>query len=74
MRLTKLILPPTEIQLPVLGHRQVLGQKALVGLDSAEMAVGAADVEGKGEANGWKKNAKVLEECLYTVWRIEKFR
>ena len=33
-------------------------------LDSAEMAAAAVDVEGKGEANGWKKSAKVLEECL----------
>ena len=53
MRLTKLILPPTEIQLPVLGHRQVRGQKALVDLDSAEMAAAEADVEGKGEVNEW---------------------
>ena len=64
MHSTKLVLPPKEIQLPVLGHRQFLGQKALVDLDSSEMAAAAADVEGKGEANEWKKSAKVLEECL----------
>lgn len=51
MHSAKLILPPMEIQLPVLGHRQVLGQKALVDLDSSEMAAAAADVEEKGEAN-----------------------
>ena len=33
-------------------------------LDSAEMVAAAADVEGKGEANGRKKSAKVLEVCL----------
>ena len=33
-------------------------------LDSAGTAVAAADVEGIGEANEWKKSAKVLEECL----------
>jgi hypothetical protein len=64
MHSTKLIPPPTEIQLPVLGHRQVLEQKALVDLDSAETAAAGVDVEGKGEANEWKKSAKVLEECL----------
>jgi hypothetical protein len=64
MHSTKLILPPTEIRHPVLGHMQVLGQKALVDLDSAEMGVAAVDVEGKGEANEWKKIAKVLVECL----------
>ena len=64
MRSTKLILPPKEIQLPVLEHKPVLGQKALVDLDSAGTAVAAADVEGIGEANEWKKSAKVLEECL----------
>ena len=64
MHSTRLILPPTEIRHPVSGHRQVLGQKALVDLDSAEMVAAAADVEGKGEANGRKKSAKVLEVCL----------
>ena len=64
MRPTKLILPPTETRHPVSGHRLVLGQKALVDLDSAAMGAAAVDVEGKGEADGWKKSAKVLEECL----------
>jgi hypothetical protein len=64
MHSTKLILPPTEIQLPVLGHRQVPARKALVDLDSSEMAAAAADVMGKGEANEWKKSAKALKECL----------
>jgi hypothetical protein len=35
-----------------------------VDLDSAAMGAAAVDVEGKGEADGWKKSAKVLEECL----------
>ena len=33
-------------------------------LDSAAMVAAAVDAEGKGEADGWKKNAKALEECL----------
>jgi len=63
MRPTKLIPPPVEIRHPVLGHRQVLGQRGLVDLDSAAMGAVAADVEGKGEVGGWKKSAKVFEEC-----------
>jgi len=64
MRLTKLILPLAEIRHPVLGHRQVLGQKALVDLDSAAMGAAVVDEEGKGGADGWKKSATVLGECL----------
>lgn len=64
MRPTKLIPPPVEIQHPVLGHRQVPGQKALVDLDSAVMGAVVADVEGKGEVGGWKKSVKVCEGCL----------
>lgn len=64
MRPTRPILLLTEIRHPVLGHRQVRGQKALVDLDSAAMVAAAVDAEGKGEADGWKKNAKALEECL----------
>jgi len=67
MRPTKLFLPPAEIRRPVLGHRQVLVQRALVDLDSAGMGAAEVDVEEKGEANGWKKNAKVLEECRLQV-------